>query len=74
MSTNLNGNGKLAWGLREAAEACCVSVPYLRKKIESEEIRPLRVGRRILIADSELKRWLGLDSNGDTENAQSAAA
>lgn len=74
MSTNLNGNGKLAWGLREAAEACSVSVPYLRKLIDDKKIRPLRVGKRVLIADSELKRWLGLDSNGAANNAQSAAA
>ena len=74
MSTNANGNGngKLAWSLPEAADACSVSVPYLRKKIDSKEITPIRVGRRVLIADAELRRWLGL--NGNTEEAQSAAA
>jgi len=54
-----NGNiQKLAWGLNEAAESCGVSVAYLRKIIANGEIRPTKAGRRVLIADSELRRWL----------------
>lgn len=77
MSANLNSNGnngKIAWGLREAAEACGLSVPYLRKQIDADKLRPIYVGKRVLIPDNELKRWLGLTSNGEIETPQSAAA
>jgi excisionase family DNA binding protein len=68
-SHNDNSNQRLAWGLRDAAEACGVSVPYLRKKIASNEIRPTRAGRRVLIADRELRRFLGLSDASANEQA-----
>lgn len=64
--------GRITWNLREAASACGISVAFLRKSIEKGDLRPTRAGRRVLIADSELRRWLGLAN--DTDNAQSAAA
>jgi excisionase family DNA binding protein len=63
---------RLAWSLSDAAKACGVSVPYLRKIIDKGEIKPTRAGRRVLITDKELKRWLGLSVSG-AENAQTAA-
>lgn len=51
---------KLAWNLREAAGACGVSVALLRKEIDAGRLSALRAGRRLLIADAELRRWLGL--------------
>jgi excisionase family DNA binding protein len=52
---------RLAWTLREAAERVGVSVPFLRKRIYAKEITPTMAGRRVLIADAELKRYFGLD-------------
>ena len=67
---NENGNGeRYAWGLHEAARACGVSVPFLRKLIRQNEIKPTRAGRRVLISDKELKRYLGLAENSEQETA-----
>lgn len=69
-TTNGNAaNQRLAWNLYEAAAACGVSVPYLRKKIANREIQSTRAGRRVLIADNELRRWLGINRTGDGEQA-----
>jgi excisionase family DNA binding protein len=49
----------LALGLREAAAAVGLSHWTLRKYIAEGKIVPLRVGRRVLIEPSELRRFLG---------------
>ena len=73
LTENHDGNAhRLAWSLREAALSCGVSVAYLRKVIDKGEIKPTRLGRRVLITDFELKRWLGLDNAA--ENSEEAAA
>lgn len=64
---NGNGDGRLAWNLREAAIACGVSVPFLRKTIEKGELATTRAGRRVLIPDYELRRWLGLNGEANTQ-------
>lgn len=49
---------KLALGLRDAAESVGVSVPFLRLEISRGRLKPARLGRRIVIPESELKRYL----------------
>jgi excisionase family DNA binding protein len=48
---------RLALSKAEAAEALGVSVDFLEDHV-LPELRVVRVGRRRLIAVSELKRWL----------------
>jgi excisionase family DNA binding protein len=48
---------KLAVSKAEAAEALGVSVDYLEEHV-LPELRVVRRGRRVLIAVSEIKRWL----------------
>lgn len=49
---------RLAFGLREAAEALNVSVPFLRLEVTRGRLRVARLGRRVVIAVSELERYL----------------
>jgi excisionase family DNA binding protein len=48
----------LARGIKQAAELVGVSPSYIRKAIASGELRRTRLGRRVLIKDSDLVEWL----------------
>ena len=48
----------LALGLKEAASAIGLSHWTLRKYIADGKIIPVRIGRRVLIEPSELRRFL----------------
>lgn len=58
MKDNGNSNPKLGWTLVELAHSLGVSVPFLRLEIKRGRLRAARLGRRIVLIDSEVRRYL----------------
>lgn len=50
---------RLAWGINEAAKSCGVSPGHIRNVIAAGELPTKRLGRRVLILDADLRRWVG---------------
>lgn len=44
------------WDVSEAAEYLRVSTRHLRRLIDAEQVRVIRIGRRVLLADAEVRR------------------
>jgi excisionase family DNA binding protein len=51
-----------AFSLREVAEMYGVSLQFLRLEVARGRLRPLRLGRRVLIAREALEEWAGAGS------------
>jgi excisionase family DNA binding protein len=49
---------RLAFSLAESAKQLGVSVGFLRLEIGRKRLRPTRLGRRVLIRNQELMRYL----------------
>ena len=66
-----NGSERpIARGIRETAEIVGLSASFIRKAIDAGELRRTRLGRRVLIKDSDLVEWL---NRNDDPGAQEAA-
>ena len=52
---------RIAWGLAEIAESTGLSLAFLRNEVRKEALPVKRFGRRVLVLDDDLKRYL---SNG----------
>jgi len=61
MPTTSVTTSRLAWGLAEVASALGVSLGFLRKEIRRGSLKAVKVGRRVLILDQDLKRYLEID-------------
>jgi excisionase family DNA binding protein len=55
---NSNSAQKLGWTLEELALSLSVSVPFLRLEIKRGRLRAARLGRRVVLLDSEVRRYL----------------
>ncbi|HLW69056.1 MAG TPA: helix-turn-helix domain-containing protein [Candidatus Binataceae bacterium] len=51
-------NQKLGWTLDELANSLGVSVPFLRLEIKRGKLRAAHLGRRIVLLDAEVRRYL----------------
>jgi excisionase family DNA binding protein len=49
---------KKAHSVKEAAAQFGASVPFVRKKIREGELRAKKVGRKVIILDSDLQTYL----------------
>jgi excisionase family DNA binding protein len=58
-----NSNPKLGWTLEELARSLSVSVPFLRLEIKRGRLHATHLGRRVVLLDSEVRRYL-VDSSG----------
>jgi excisionase family DNA binding protein len=60
MGYNRNSNSaqKLGWTLEELALSLSVSVPFLRLEIKRGRLRAARLGRRVVLLDAEVRRYL----------------
>jgi excisionase family DNA binding protein len=58
MKQDDNTNPKLGWTLEELAKSLSVSVPFLRLEIKRGKLRAARLGRRIVLLDVEVRRYL----------------
>lgn len=51
-------NQKLGWTLEELAKSLSVSVPFLRLEIKRGKLRAAHLGRRVVLLDAEVRRYL----------------
>jgi excisionase family DNA binding protein len=58
MQNENNSTPKLGWTLEELARSLSVSVPFLRLEIKRGRLRAAHLGRRIVVLDSEVRRYL----------------
>jgi excisionase family DNA binding protein len=49
---------KLGWTLDELARSLSVSVPFLRLEVKRRRLRAAHLGRRVVVLDSEVRRYL----------------
>jgi excisionase family DNA binding protein len=49
---------KLGWTLEELAQSLSVSVPFLRLEIKRGRLRAAHLGRRVVLLDDEVRRYL----------------
>ncbi len=56
---------KLAWTLDQLAQSLHVSVPFLRLELKRGRLRAARLGRRVVVLDTEVSRYLDRASDGD---------
>jgi excisionase family DNA binding protein len=51
-------NSKLGWTVEDLAESLSVSVPFLRLEIKRGRLRAAHLGRRVVVLDVEVQRYL----------------
>jgi hypothetical protein len=49
---------RLAWGLPQLSVALGLSLGFLRKEARCGRLRTKRIGRRVLVLDADVKRYL----------------
>ena len=54
----LSAHRPLAMGIREAAEVVGVSPSFIRKMLDAGELKRTRLGRRVVIKETDLIEWL----------------
>jgi excisionase family DNA binding protein len=57
-TSSINADSRLAFDLRTLASLLGCSIELLRKEIRRNRLRPSRLGRRIVVARSEVDRYL----------------
>ena len=55
---------KMAWRLKELANASGLSVSFLRKEIREGRLPMRRAGKAVLVLDSDFKRYLERSVDG----------
>ncbi len=55
---------RMAWGLGEISEFTGLSVPFLRNEVRAGRLAVRKFGRRILVRDEDLQRYLAEGSPG----------
>jgi excisionase family DNA binding protein len=65
-SISITQNSRLAWSLREAAEALGVSERFLRNEIRRGKLCAIKRGRRVLVRAETLDLYLRDDSHKET--------
>jgi excisionase family DNA binding protein len=63
MEQNKQTDQKLGWTLDELASSLSVSVPFLRLEIKRRRLRAAHLGRRVVILDAEVRRYLAQASD-----------
>jgi hypothetical protein len=49
---------KLGWTLGELASSLSVSVPFLRLEVKRGRLKAAHLGRRVVVLDTEVRRYL----------------
>jgi excisionase family DNA binding protein len=56
---------RMAWGLGEVAEFTGLSLAFVRNEVRAGRLPFRRFGRRVLIRDEDLQKYLAAGSPGD---------
>jgi len=56
------GGETLAMSVAKAAERLSVSASFMRLEIARGQLRPIRLGRRVLITETEIGRYLAANT------------
>ena len=58
---------KVAWALAEIAESTGLSIAFLRNEVRRNALPIKRFGRRVLVLEEDLRRYLEHGSQGATK-------
>jgi len=61
---------RMAWGLGEVAEYTGLSLAFLRNEVRSGRLPSLKFGRRLLVRDEDLQKYLAAGSPGNKPERQ----
>jgi excisionase family DNA binding protein len=56
---------KLDWTLDELARSLSVSVPFIRLEVKRGRLKAAHLGRRVVVLDTEVRRYLAQASETD---------
>jgi excisionase family DNA binding protein len=56
---------KLGWTVDELARSLSVSVPFLRLELKRGRLKAAHLGRRVVVLDTEVRRYLAEASAAD---------
>jgi excisionase family DNA binding protein len=56
---------KLGWTLNELARSLSVSVPFIRLEVKRGRLKAAHLGRRVVVLDTEVRRYLAEASVGE---------
>ena len=65
---------KAAWSVQEISEATGLSVPFLRRDIKRGVLRVKSFGRRKLVLNSDLQKYLESGSKGSKQDEDGSKA
>jgi excisionase family DNA binding protein len=59
-----NGRGRMVMSVKDAARRLSVSPSFVRQEITRGCILPVRLGRRVLISEAEIERYVASNTSG----------
>lgn len=59
-------NEKLGWTFEELAHSLSVSAPFLRLEVKRGRLKAAHLGRRVVLLDSDVRRYLAEASDQAT--------
>ena len=59
------GPPKLGWTLDELARSLSVSVAFIRLEVKRRRLKAAHLGRRVVVLDTEVRRYLADASEGE---------
>ncbi len=63
METTATTSARVAWSLAEIAEQTGLSLGFLRNEVRATRLPVRKFGRRVLVLDEDLRRYLAEGSN-----------
>lgn len=66
-------HSRVAWSLSEVAKSTGLSLGFLRNEVRAMRLPVRKFGRRVLVLDEDLRRYITEGSNGAKEGAKDAA-
>lgn len=73
MDQDSQSNPKLGWTFDELARSPGVSVPFLRLEVKHGRLKAAHLGRRVVVLDTEVKRYLAEAAGDETRSDPHAA-
>ncbi|HVN91542.1 MAG TPA: excisionase family DNA-binding protein [Candidatus Binataceae bacterium] len=58
MKAEKDSKPKIGWTVEELAKSLSVSVPFLRLEIKRGRLRAVHFGRRVVLFDKDVRRYL----------------